>query len=75
MQRTLIVTIILSMLALSSSGVEAASKRHHLHYPQAETAAPSVSGTFDPPRMIEVRPGYWTSTYDECGDACEGGGG
>jgi hypothetical protein len=46
------------------------SRRHTRHAGEVETVGRPRS--FEPPRMIEVRPGWWISTYDCVTDEGQG---
>jgi len=40
--------------------------------PANEVGASTTPRAFEPPRMIEVRPGWWISTYDCVSDEGQG---
>jgi acyl dehydratase len=63
--------IVASMLVATSAGLAAAPGHHHMRQPRPVFAQPQSPGSFEPPRMIEIPPGQWVSTYDECGDPCD----
>ena len=50
-------------LPLLGDAAEAASKRHKRVMKQAPVAAAQPAFRQEPPRMYEVRPGYWISTW------------
>jgi hypothetical protein len=62
--------LMIGISVLASGGAGAAEHRHKGH-PRPAIGEQQIPGSFEPPRMIEVRPGQWTSTYDRCGDPCD----
>ena len=73
LRRKLLVAIvsILSSMSVAMAGPSPnLHKRHPPHAGEVETVGRPQS--FEPPRMIEVRPGWWISTYDCVTDEGQG---
>jgi hypothetical protein len=73
LRRKLLVAVI-TILSSMSVAVAAASSGHNgRHMGHAgRAAATGRAQSFEPPRMIEVRPGWWISTYDCVTDEGQG---
>lgn len=71
MRYTLTLMIGVSVLASSGAGFATAAEHHHMSHARPVVGEPQNAGAIELPRMIEVRPGQWTSTYDRCGDPCD----
>jgi hypothetical protein len=58
--------LIVGLSILACMRVAAASPDHHGHHARHGYEAVTVARapSFEPPRMIEARPGWWISTYD-----------
>jgi len=62
---------ILSSMSVALASTSSNLHRHHTgHAGEVETVGRPQS--FEPPRMIEVRPGWWISTYDCVTDEGQG---
>lgn len=64
------VSILSSMSVALASPLSNLHRRHGGHAGEAGTVGRAQS--FEPPRMIEVRPGWWISTYDCVTDEGQG---
>jgi len=62
------VTVALMSVVVGVTSVLADSTHHRTHHKRVLPAATSDNlpsgSSFEPPRMIEARPGVWISTYD-----------
>jgi hypothetical protein len=67
--------IVVSALSVALVTTASAATKHHRHarVVRAEAyAGPSVAPSFDQPRMIQVRPGLWISSWDCIQDEGQG---
>jgi hypothetical protein len=65
-----LITILISTSVAMAGPSPHLHKRHTPHAGEVETVGRPQS--FEPPRMIEVRPGWWISTYDCVADEGQG---
>ncbi len=69
----LLVALILILSSMSVAVAGPSSNLHKRHTPHAgEVETVGRPQSFEPPRMIEVRPGWWISTYDCVTDEGQG---
>ena len=62
---------ILSSMSIAVAAASPAHSRRHIDHAGPD-AAMGKAQSFEPPRMIEVRPGWWISTYDCITDEGQG---
>jgi hypothetical protein len=73
LRRKLLVGLIsiLSSMSIAVAAASPAHSRRHIDHAGPD-AAMGRARSFEPPRMIEVRPGWWISTYDCITDEGQG---
>lgn len=73
LRRTLLIAAISILSSMSVALASPSSNLHRRHTSHAgEVGTVGRAQSFEPPRMIEVRPGWWISTYDCVTDEGQG---
>ena len=73
LRRKLLIAVIaiLSSMSVAVAGASSGHNGRHMGH-AGPAAAMGRAQSFEPPRMIEVRPGWWISTYDCVTDEGQG---
>jgi hypothetical protein len=73
LRRTLLIAAMSILSSVTATAASTSSNLHKRHAGRAgEVGTVEKPRTFEPPRMIEVRPGMWISSYDCITDEGQG---
>ena len=73
LRRKLLIAVVSILSSMSVALASPSSNLHRRHSGHAgEVGTVGRAQSFEPPRMIEVRPGWWISTYDCVTDEGQG---